>query len=276
MQKLTLVFTQWQSFFFSPTSTCILAAFLSFFKAPDVIWTEIYPQNEFSLKIQRGAHNTRGSGKGGSCSGPSHPSWKAPTPSAPPSASWWITWKRPTGAGSTTSPGLDSCNFLIWSVPGPGAGLGLRSHPKAREAPAPHRARLICAGVREGRTGNPERCPGTSCRWWLWAVLLTTGGTMRAACELQGHLQAEVAGVCEPGGAELTEGQGEAGGLRPSSPSCSISDPSPKPPGRREDQHGQMQQPPLATRGHWLPAWTCSVSMAEWLSSKWGCPSGPC
>lgn len=67
----------------------------------------------------------------------------------------------------------------------------------------------------------------------MWAVLLTTGGTMRAACELQGHLQAEVAGVCEPGGAELTEGQGEAGGLRPSSPSCSISDPSPKPPGRR-------------------------------------------
>lgn len=51
---------------------------------------------------------------------------------------------------------------------------------------------------------------------------------MRAACELQ----AEVAGVCEPGGADPTEGQGEAGWLRPS-PSCSMSDPSPKPPGRR-------------------------------------------
>ena len=95
-------------------------------------------------------------------------------------------------------------------------------------------------------------------RWWLWTVLLATGGNMRAACELQ----AEVAGVCEPGGADPTEGQGEAGGLGPS-PSCSMSDPSRKPPGRREDQHGQVQQPPLATRGHWLPAWTCSVSVAE-------------
>lgn len=54
------------------------------------------------------------------------------------------------------------------------------------------------------------------------------------------------------------KGREKLGGLCPSSPSCSISDPSPKPPGR-EDQHGQLQQPPLASRGHWLPAWTCSV-----------------
>ena len=58
------------------------------------------------------------------------------------------------------------------------------------------------------------------------------------------------------------KGREKLGGLCPSSPSCSISDPSPKPPGR-EDQHGQMQQPPLATRGHWLLTWTCSVSVAE-------------
>ena len=38
---------------------------------------------------------------------------------------------------------------------------------------------------------------------------------MHAACELQGHLRAEVAGVCKPGGAELNEGQGEAGGAVP-------------------------------------------------------------
>lgn len=95
----------------------------------------------------------------------------------------------------------------------------------------------------------------------MGTVLPTTGGTMRAAWELQGHLRAEVAGVCEPRGADLTEGQGEAGWLCHSSPSGSMNDPRPKPPGRREDQHGQMQQPPLATRGHWLPAWTCSVSV---------------
>lgn len=38
---------------------------------------------------------------------------------------------------------------------------------------------------------------------------------MHAACELQGHLRAEVAGVCKPGGAELNEGQGEDGGAVP-------------------------------------------------------------
>lgn len=97
---------------------------------------------KFSLKLKLKqepaprAHDTCGSDKGGSCSGTSHQSWRTPTLSEPPSASWWITWKRPTVAGSTTPPGLDSRDFLVWSVPGPGAGLGLRSHPKAREAAA--------------------------------------------------------------------------------------------------------------------------------------------
>ena len=68
------------------------------------------------------------------------------------------------------------------------------------------------------------------------------------------------------------KGREKLGGLCPSSPSCSISDPSPKPPGR-EDQHGQLQQPPLASRGHWLPAWTCSVS-AERLLFRVGLPLG--
>uniref|UniRef100_A0A4W2DZH2 N-acetylgalactosamine-6-sulfatase n=1 Tax=Bos indicus x Bos taurus TaxID=30522 RepID=A0A4W2DZH2_BOBOX len=40
--------------------------------------------------------------------------------------------------------------FPVWSIPGPGAGFGLHSHPQAREAARPHRVRLICVGIREG------------------------------------------------------------------------------------------------------------------------------
>lgn len=93
---------------------------------------------------------------------------------------------------------------------------------------------------------------------------------MRAACELQ----AEVAGVCEPGGADPTEGQGEAGWLRPS-PSCSMSDPSPKPPGRR----GPAWADAATSSGHQgaLAARLDLLCVCGRVTpSEWGCPSGPC
>ncbi|XP_020949302.1 adenine phosphoribosyltransferase isoform X2 [Sus scrofa] len=120
----------------------------------------------------------------------------------------------------------------VWSLPGPGAGLGLHSHPEAREAAGPHRVCLVRAGIREGEKAagraasvDPSGAakvgvdPGAeTLRSWAGLTepgnraeleiqrdalepgqrvvvvddLLATGGTMRAACELLGQLRAEV------------------------------------------------------------------------------------
>ena len=46
----------------------------------------------------------------------------------------------------------------VWSLPGPGAGLGLHSHPEAREAARPHCVCLIRTGIREGEKAGGCLC----------------------------------------------------------------------------------------------------------------------
>ena len=60
---------------------------------------------------------------------------------------------------------------------------------------------------------------------------------MCAACELLGQLRAEVLECVSLVELSSMKGREKLGGLCPSSPACSTSDPSPKPPERREDQH---------------------------------------
>ncbi|XP_059760031.1 adenine phosphoribosyltransferase isoform X2 [Balaenoptera ricei] len=146
----------------------------------------------------------------------------------------------PNTPGLTDRPRLPW--LPVWSLPGPGAGLGLHSHPEAREAARPHCVCLIRTGIREGEKAGGCLCGpsipkrrvvdssgaavvgwsghGNSERLRSWARLaepgdraeleiqrdalepgqkvvvvddlLATGGTMRAACELLGQLQAQV------------------------------------------------------------------------------------
>ncbi|XP_059760030.1 adenine phosphoribosyltransferase isoform X1 [Balaenoptera ricei] len=62
----------------------------------------------------------------------------------------------PNTPGLTDRPRLPW--LPVWSLPGPGAGLGLHSHPEAREAARPHCVCLIRTGIREGEKAGGCLC----------------------------------------------------------------------------------------------------------------------